>query len=68
MSWSVSAAVDQVYHYPPELLNLLTDAVSNVVESKNDVITPFQGAGVPQKTIVPWSERVRTDPIQRLQS
>ena len=54
-------AVEQVFHYPPELLNLLTDAISNLVRSKANVITFFQGAGVPPKLLNEWSEKLRTD-------
>jgi hypothetical protein len=52
---------DQVFHYPPELLNLLTDAITNLVKSKRDVVTFFQGAGVPQKFLTPWSEKIAQD-------
>ncbi len=34
------------YHYPPELLNLLTDVIPLLCRSKRDVITFFKGAGV----------------------
>lgn len=51
--------MDQVFHYPPELLTLLTDAISSVVRSKTDVIKFFQGAGVPPGILNPWSDRVR---------
>jgi restriction endonuclease Mrr len=54
-------AVEQVFHYPPELLTLLTDAISNVVRSKTDVIKFFQGAGVPSQILTPWSDKVRQD-------
>lgn len=53
--------MDQVFHYPPELLTLLTEAISNVVRSKTDVIKFFQGAGVPAGILAPWSDRVRKD-------
>jgi len=53
--------VDQIFHYPPELLTLLTDAISNVVRSKTDVIKFFQGAGVSKTILTPWSDRVRQD-------
>jgi restriction endonuclease Mrr len=53
--------MDQVFHYPPELTALLIDAISNVLRSKTDVIKFFQGAGVPQNILTPWSDRVRQD-------
>jgi restriction system protein len=52
---------DQVFHYPPELLALLTDAITNLVKSKRDVVTFFQGAGVPQKFLTPWSTKIAQD-------
>jgi restriction endonuclease Mrr len=53
--------VDRVHHYPPELLNQLTNAISNLVKSKDDVITFFRGAGVPAKFLIPWSTRIAAD-------
>src|SRR5579871_6270612 len=53
--------VGQVYHYPPELLNLLTDAISNLVKSKNDVVTFFRGAGVSLELLNPWSRKIAQD-------
>lgn len=53
--------VDHVHHYPPELLNQLTDAISNLVKSKDDVITFFKGAGVPEKFLAPWRMRIAAD-------
>ncbi len=38
--------VDISFHYPPELLNLLVDAIPLLNRSKNDVFLFFQGAGV----------------------
>ncbi|CAN5150821.1 restriction endonuclease [soil metagenome] len=38
--------MDTVYHYPPELLNLLTDTIPLLCRSKRDVISFFKGAGI----------------------
>jgi hypothetical protein len=38
--------MDTIYHYPPELLNLLTDTIPLLCRSKRDVITFFKGAGI----------------------
>ncbi len=57
----MNAPVEQVYHYPPELLNLLTDAISHLVKSKMDVVTFLQGAGVPDKFLVPWRAQIARD-------
>ena len=54
-------SVDHVHHYPPELLTQLTDAISNLVKSKNDVVTFFKGAGVPAKYLTPWSTKIAAD-------
>jgi hypothetical protein len=36
----------QVYHYPPELLQLLVDTIPRLCRSKRDLLTFFRGAGV----------------------
>lgn len=38
--------VDIIFHYPPELTNLLIDAIPRLNKTKNDVFLFFQGAGV----------------------
>jgi len=53
--------VGHVHHYPPELLNLLTDAISNLVKSKNDVVTFFDGAGVPRRFLAAWTVKIASD-------
>ncbi len=53
--------MEQVFHYPPELLSLLTDAITNLVRSKANVITFFQGAGVPQALLTPWNDKLRAN-------
>lgn len=39
--------MDIIYHYPPELLNLLVDTIPLLCRSKRDVVTFFKGAGIP---------------------
>ena len=51
----------QVYHYPPELLSLLTEAISNLVKSKKDVVNFFKGAGAPSLLTDPWSLKIAQD-------
>jgi hypothetical protein len=51
--------VDTSYHYPPELFELLTDAIPALVKSKQAVIDLFVGAGVPYKHLADWTQRVR---------
>ena len=38
--------MDVVYHYPPELFQLLVDAIPRLCRSKTDVLTFFRSAGV----------------------
>jgi len=53
--------MDIVYHYPPELLQLLIDVIPRLIRSKNDVIIFFRGAGVPSDCYADLEQRVRTD-------
>jgi hypothetical protein len=46
--------VNESYHYPPELLELLCDAVPCLFRSKQGVIDFFAGAGVPAKFLNDW--------------
>jgi restriction system protein len=39
--------MDIIFHYPPDLLNLLIDTIPLLCRSKRDVILFFKGAGVP---------------------
>lgn len=54
-------STDPAYHYPPDLLNLLVDAVALLVRSKEAVVDFFRSAGVPSSVLCPWLERVRQD-------
>lgn len=56
--------MDEAYHYPPELLQLLTDAIPRLNRSKNDTVLFFRGAGVPQELLVPVTRRLREQPEQ----
>jgi restriction system protein len=53
--------VDISYHYPPELLELLCDAVPTLVRSKEGVIDFFAGAGVPARHLADWRLKVKQD-------
>jgi restriction system protein len=53
--------VDISYHYPPELLELLCDAVPVLFRSKQAVIDFFAGAGVPAKVLADWKQRLKQD-------
>lgn len=39
--------MDNIFHYPPELMNLLINTIPRLNKSKRDVFLFFQGAGVP---------------------
>jgi len=52
---------DEAYHYPPDLLNLLVDAIACLVRSKESVIEFFRGAGVPRQLLGPWLARVKKE-------
>lgn len=41
----------RVFHYPPELLNLLVDTIPLLCRSKKDTFLFFEGAGVPQRLL-----------------
>jgi restriction system protein len=54
-------ALDISYHYPPELLELLCDAVPALFRSKQGVIDFFVGAGVPNKLLGDWKIKLKQD-------
>ena len=53
--------MDITFHYPPELFQLLIDAVPKLCKSKRDLLLFFQGAGVSQITLQPYEVMLRTD-------
>ena len=53
---------DITFHYPPELFNLLVDAIPVLNKSKKDVLLFFQGAGVPPNHTNDLGERLKADP------
>jgi restriction system protein len=54
--------MDIVFHYPPDLFNLLVDAIPRLCRSKKDVLLFFRGAGVPEATLHDLSVAVRSEP------
>lgn len=54
--------MDNSYHYPPELLNLLVDTIPRLCRSKEDTLNFLRGAGVPDADLASLLVRVRTDP------
>src|SRR5436309_1250490 len=57
----IDVEIDESYHYPPELLNLLVDTILLLCRSKNDVLVFFRGSGVAEFLFGDLAERVRTD-------
>ena len=43
--------LDIIYHYPPELFQLLIDTIPLLSRSKKDVLIFFRGAGVPHSLV-----------------
>jgi restriction system protein len=52
---------DITFHYPPELFNLLVDAIPVLNKSKKDVLLFFRGAGVPEDALKDLAERLKAD-------
>lgn len=50
-----------IYHYPPELLQLLLDTIPLLSRSKKDVLIFFRGAGVQHSLAEDLWDRVETD-------
>jgi restriction endonuclease Mrr len=49
------------YQYPPELLELLVDAIPALFRSKDGVVDFFAGAGVPPDTLIDWRRKLARD-------
>jgi hypothetical protein len=58
---TLQTQIDITYHYPPELLELLCDAVPVLIRSKQGVIDFFVGAGVPNRHLAGWKEKLQQD-------
>ena len=54
--------LDITYHYPPELFQLLVDAIPRLCRSKRDVLIFFWGAGIGGSTISDLDKQLRSDP------
>ncbi len=59
---SSTSAQHVIFHYPPELLQLLRDTIPLLCRSKPDVLVFFQGAGVPSTLYADIRQKVDTDP------
>jgi restriction system protein len=56
MAEKSQAQIDITYHYPPELRELLCDAIPCLFRAKQGVIDFFKGAGVPAKMLNDWQQ------------
>jgi restriction system protein len=61
MNTNVGSGIDEAYHFPPELLELLTDTIPRLFRSKQAVIDFFVGAGTPAQYLADWRAKVRAD-------
>jgi hypothetical protein len=58
---SILKMIGIIYHYPPELLQLLLDTIPLLSRSKKDVLIFFRGAGVQHSLAEDLWDRVETD-------
>lgn len=52
---------DDPYHWPPELLSLLIDAIPLLCRSKEDVLGFLRGAGVPETMLADFRRKLAAD-------
>ena len=57
----INIELNDTYHYPPVLLELLTDTIPSLFRSKQAVIDFFKGAGTPSQFLTDWQSRLRLD-------
>ena len=50
-----------VFHYPPEVFNLLVDTIPLLCKSKQNVVLFLRGAGVAQEDLTEVEHTVRTN-------
>ena len=55
---------DITFHYPPELFNLLVDAIPLLCRSKAEVLLFFRGAGVPTELTQDFAGRLKSAPSE----
>jgi restriction system protein len=55
---------DITFHYPPELFNLMVEAVPLLNRSKKDVLQFFRGAGVPGDLTDDLTNRLKATPSE----
>jgi len=53
--------MDDRFHYPPDVFNLLVDTIPLLCKGKDDVLLFLRGAGVPSEDLVEMQAKVRGD-------
>ena len=53
--------MDIVFHYPPELLQLLIDVIPKLCKAKRDLLLFFRGAGALRAILEPYERLLQTD-------
>jgi hypothetical protein len=53
--------MDISFHYPPDLLLLMIDAIPKLCRSKHDLLVFFQGAGLSRMILEPYVKLLETD-------
>jgi restriction system protein len=54
--------MDIIFQYPPDLMNLLIQAIPRICRSKNDVLLFFRGAGVSSAQMNDLENQLKNDP------
>lgn len=49
------------YHFTPEVLSVSVDALVNVTRGKHDVIVWLRSAGISEKLLAPWREKLNAN-------
>lgn len=58
---TISSMSGQVFHFPPDFLNLLVDTIPRLCKSKNDVLIFFSGAGVQERFLADLRAKLTAD-------
>jgi hypothetical protein len=53
--------MENIFHYPPELLGLLIETLPRLCKSKKDLLLFFQGAGVSPSLLSPYEVLLKTN-------
>jgi hypothetical protein len=56
-----TVAPSEAWHYPPELIELVVDAVARLNRGKDQELDFFRGAGVPKQYLTDIARRLATD-------